>query len=278
MDLVAAFPYLKNSEMSEEELDHYRTKLYQETKAIKLKFDRLVFKLQQTVEKSLKVKDIARLLKSHEEHFEERLRDCATVSDVFENAAPIWSFYDYKIIKGLINQLGTDGNKKYLEKYEKRFLDYSKRRMCECPKDAFGVQKKSEKCFALKTDENMNSFTLKQLKDLQFKMNRILGRKFLRLLRIEEGCVRLIFRSSSEDVMDLSPDQQRKLRRLGVLQISYGDRSMDMPELEVHDTASTMDDSEFHDRYKSFLLQALVIPYLTIIMGHITCQWLVKIS
>ncbi len=237
--------------MSEEELDHYRTKLYQETKAIKLKFDRLVFKLQQTVEKSLKVKDISCLLKSHEEHFEERLRDCATVSDVLDNAAPIWSFYDYKVIKDLIKNEGTDENKKHLEKYEKRFQDYSKRRMCECPKDAFGVQNKSEKCFALKMDENMNFFTLKQLKNLQFRMNRILGRKFLRLLRVEEGCIRLIFRSSSEDVIDLSPDQQRMLRRLRVLKVSYGDRSMDMPELEVHDTASTKDDSEFNDRYNN---------------------------
>ncbi len=253
MDLVAAFPYL-NDEMPEEELDYYRTKLYQETKSIKSKFDSLVFNLQQTVEKSFKVKDIARLLKSHEEHFEKPLSDCATVSDVFDNAAPIWSFYDYGIIKELINQLGTDGNKKHLEKYENKFQVYSKRRMCECPKDAFGVQKESEKCFRLKTDENMNSFTVKQLKHLQFKMNRILGRKFLRLLRIEEGCVRLIFRSTSEDVMDLSSDQQMKLRKLGVLKVSYGDQSMDMPELEIH---STKDDSEFHDRYKSYLLYVL---------------------
>ncbi len=251
VDLVAAFPYLKNSEMSDEELDHYRTKLHQETKAIKSKFDRLVSKLQQTVKKSYEVTDIAPSLKSHEEHFKKPLCECSSVSDVFDNAASIWSFYDYRIIKDLINQFGAQSDKDNLEKYKDIFRAYSKRRICECPNDAFGVQKKSEKCFALKTDENMNSLTLKQLKDLQFRMNRILGRKFLRLLSIEEGCVRLIFRSSSEDVMDLSPDQQMKLRRLRVLKVSYGERSMDMPELEVHDIASTKDDSEFHDRYKS---------------------------
>ncbi len=120
-----------------------------------------------------------------------------------------------------------------------------KRRMCDCPKDAFGVQELSEKCFALETDKNMNSFTLAQLEDLQLIMSRILGRKFLHLLRIEEERIRLIFRCISDDVMDLSTDQQMKLRRLGVLQISYGDRSMDMPELEVHDTATTKDDNEF---------------------------------
>ncbi len=250
VDLVAAFPYL-NDEMPEEELDYYRTKLYKETIAMKTRFDDLVFCLQQTVQKSYQVEDIAPILKSHEKRFEKPLRDCTTVADVFDNAASMWSFYNYGIVKKIINRLGTSGDKKRLERYKEKFQEYSKRRMCECPKDAFGVQKKSEKCFVLKTDKDMNSFTVAQLKDLQFEMNRILGRKFLRLLRIEEGCVRLIFRCLSDDVMDLSPDQQMRLRRLGVLQISYGDRSMDMPELEVHDTASTKDDSEFHDRYKS---------------------------
>ena len=183
-------------------------------------------------------------MKSHEEHFERPLRECATVSDVFDNAASIWSFYDYSIIKDLIYRLGTDANQEDLERYEKKFQEYSKKRICECPKDAFGAEKKSEKCFALKTDKNMNYFTLAQLKDLQFEMNRILGRKLLRLLRIEEGCVRLIFRSLSVNMIDLNTDQLMKLRTLGVLKISYGDQSMDMPELEVHDTSSTKVDSE----------------------------------
>ena len=50
-------------------------------------------------------------------------------------------------------------------------------------------------------------------------------------------------------MIDLNTDQLMKLRTLGVLKISYGDQSMDMPELEVHDTASTEVDSEFHGRY-----------------------------
>ena len=77
-------------------------------------------------------------------------------------------------------------------------------------------------------------------------MNKILGRKFLRLLSIEEGCVRLVFRCLSDDVMNLSIDQQMELRKLGILNISYG-RSMDMPELKINDAASTKDDSELHD-------------------------------
>ncbi len=192
------------------------------------------------------MKDIACLLKSHEKLFEKPLRECTTVSDVFDNAASIWSFYNYHIVTHLINELGGKSDKENLERYKEKFQNYSKRRMCECPKDAFGVQKESEKCFALKTEEDINSFTFAQFEKLRFEMNKILGRKFLPLLRIEEGCVRLIFRSLSDDVMDLSPDQQMRLRRLGVLQISYGDQSMDMPELEVHDTASIKDDSEFH--------------------------------
>ena len=145
--------------MSKEELSYYRMKLYEETTDMKARFDRLVFHLQQTVEKSYQVKDIARLLKSHEKLFEKPLCECATVSDVFDNAASIWSFYSYRMVKHLINELGGKSDKENLERYKKKFQKYSKRRMCECPKDAFGVQKESEKCFALKTEEDINSFT-----------------------------------------------------------------------------------------------------------------------
>ncbi len=245
--------------MSEEELNHFCTKLYKDTIAMKTRFDNLVFTLKQAV-KSYPVTDIASLLKSHEKHFERPLRQCASISEVFDNAASLWSFYNYDIVKILIIRHGTKSDKEHLEKYEEEFREYSKRRICECPKDAFGVQKKSEKCFALKTDKNMNYFTLEQLNDLQFEMNKILGRKFLRLLRIEDGCVRLIFRSLSDDMMDLSTEQQMKLRLLGVLKISYGDRSMDMPELKISYEKRSMEmtelkvyvttiNSEFHNRY-----------------------------
>ena len=248
VDLVATFPYLCDKKMSDRELRRYRMKLYKETVAIKSKFDSLVFNLQQTVEKAYQVKDIARLLRSHEKEFEKPLRECATVSDVFDNAELMWSFYNYVIVKSLINHLGTDSNRKQMQSYITEFREYAKNRLvCECPINAFGDKEvmQSEEYFAVKTDKSMDSFSLEELDDMEFEINRILGRKLLRLLCIEKGCVRLIFRlifrSLSKDVMDLSLDQQMMLRRLGVLRISYGDRSMDMPELEV---PSTKNDSE----------------------------------
>ena len=94
VDLVATFPYLTDDKMSERRKNHYRIKLYKETLSMKSKFDSLVFDLQQTVQKSYQVKDVARLLKSHEDNFEKPLRDCTTISDVFDNIASFWSFYN----------------------------------------------------------------------------------------------------------------------------------------------------------------------------------------
>ena len=244
VDLIATFPHLCDDKMSEEELKHYRMKLYKETLAMKSRFDGLVFHLQRTVQKSYQVKDIARLLKSHEKDFEKPFCECTSISDVFDNIAPICSFYNFNIIKFLTRSLGTESNKKKLEKFIKKFREYAVRRICECPINAFGVKEKSEKCFRVKTDKSMDSLTVDQLDEMQFEMNKILGRKFLRLLHIEEGCVLLVYRCFSDDIMDLSIDQQMNFKKLGILNFRYGDRSMDMPDFEMNDTASTKDNSE----------------------------------
>ncbi len=107
--------------MSKEELSYYRMKLYEETTDMKTKFDSLVYHLQQSVENSYQVKDIACLLKSHEKLFEKPLRECTTVSDVFDNAASIWSFYNYHIVSHLINELGGKSDKENLERYKEKF-------------------------------------------------------------------------------------------------------------------------------------------------------------
>ena len=111
--------------MSERQLRYYRMKLYKETTDIISSFDSLVFHLQKTVKESYQVEDIARLLKSHEKKFEKPLRECATISDVFDNAASIWSFYNYRMIKKLINELGTKGDKENLEKYKNKLRKYA---------------------------------------------------------------------------------------------------------------------------------------------------------
>ncbi len=208
---ASPYHYDENNKMSEQQLRHYRMKLYKETTDIKLSFDSLVFHLQKTVKESYQVEDIARLLKSHEKELEKPLRECATISDVFDNAASIWSFYNYRMIKKLINELGTKGDKENLKKSEWKFREYLKKRLIRvCPEDAFCNEEHSEECFAVVKDGSMSSFTLKELDDMKLEFNGILGRKFLRLLPIE-----------------------------------------DLPKLKVLDTASTNDDSEFHDRYKN---------------------------
>ena len=229
VDLVAKFPYLcdKTNKMSEKEKRKLHMRLYKETKTIKTEFAGLVFDLKQSVKKSDQVEDIVIILNSREKEFETLLLGCTTVAEVFYRVTPYWSFYNFDIIQLLTEKLGTKSDKQKLERYITKLREYACERMvCDCPIDAFGVKEQHEKCFAVKTDKNMDSFSLEELEDMEFEMNRILGRKSLRLLSIEEGCVQLIFRSLSDNVINLSKDQQMKLRRLGVLNISYGDQSI----------------------------------------------------
>ena len=249
VDLIATFPYLCDDKMSEREKNRNLMKLSKNTSALQSRFASLVFDLKRSVQKSCQVEDIKYLLSSRQKHFEKLLLGCITVSDVFIKASPFWSFFNLGIIKLLTRKLGTERDKKKLELYLEKYRLYAEKRMvCECPNNAFGVEEKSEECFGIKTDKSMDSFTLDELQDMEFELNKILGRELLRLLSIEEGCVRLIYRTLSDDVMDLSTYQQMELRKIGVLQISYGDRLMDMPELEVNDIAGS---SELHDKSKS---------------------------
>ncbi len=238
--LVAKFPYLRDKKMSEKEKRKLCMRLYKETEAIKDKFASLVIDLKQSVEKSHQVEDSIIILNSREKEFETLLLGCTNVMEVFSRVTPHWSFYSFDIIRLLTEKLGTSSDKQRLYSYIAKFREYACGRMvCDCPTDAFGVKEKNEEYFAVKTDKSMDSFDLEELDDMEYEMNRILGRKSLRLLSIEDGCVQLIFRSLSDNLINLSKDQQIELRRLGVLKISYGDQSMNMPELEVHDTTST---------------------------------------
>ena len=106
--------------------------------------------------------------------------------------------------------------KKKLKKYKKRFQNYSKRRVCECSKDAFGEAKESDNIYKIKTDKILETFTIEELDKLQYEIRKILGHKLIRLLKVEDGCIELTFRVLNCDD-DISEDQKQALGDLGVL-------------------------------------------------------------
>ena len=157
---------------------------------------------------------------SKNSNFKESLRACKSLAEVFNHLSDFVSFFNFDLVKLLTHHFGSPAMKKKLKKYKKRFQNYSKRRVCECPKDAFGKAKKSDKIYKIKTDEVLETFTVGDLNKLEHEIRKILGHKLLRLLKVEDGCIELTFRVFNCNDFDISEDQKQALSDLGALSVT----------------------------------------------------------
>ena len=58
-------------------------------------------------------------------------------------------FFDCDVLAYLIDKYGSDLIKKRLKEYEGLFKEFSKRRVIECPSNAFGEREESERVVTL---------------------------------------------------------------------------------------------------------------------------------
>lgn len=228
-DLSPHFPYFPvDGKMSEEERACYLYDLDRHTKKVKTAFSDLVFDLQKNLEQTKDVKDIVCYLNYYDEHFKKLLHDCTNMAEVFEHIFSYSSFFDFEFIKRLTRKFASRKIKERLKKYRKMFQTYLKRRIVEFPDDAFEDANKSEKVYKVKTDRVFADLTGEDLQKLQYEMNKIFDNKFLRILRVEEGCVQLTFRGFEEDEFSITTKQQQALRNVDVLGIKYGEYFVDI--------------------------------------------------
>ena len=224
VDLHASFPYFIPDERhkNKDELSFHLNKLMDQTNEIKGVFSRLLVHLKQDMESMAKLEDVVLLLTNNikDKGFEEDLYNCKKLSEVFRHLSNFVSFFDFYLVKLLTHHFGSPAMKEKLKKYKIRFQNYSKRRVCECPKDAFGEVEKSDKIYKIKTDKILENFTVKELDKLQHEIRKILGHKLIRLLKVEDGCIELTFRVLNCGDFDISEDQKQALSDLGVLSVT----------------------------------------------------------
>lgn len=196
------------------------------TDKIKQNYGHLISKLKREIEDSRHVQDVANSLTFYHQKFEQELENCSTMDKLFSIISKNCSFYNFGLIKFLAKEFGSSSLKKRLRRYKQKFRDYAKRRLCECPSNAFGRLENSEKVFKIKTEEGTSSIsTLEDLEQYQFELNKILGHRLLRLLSVEEGCLELTFSTfSSIDIYTLTERQQKALKKLKVVRVSYEDK------------------------------------------------------
>ena len=229
VDLIPHFPSLPTHGMSEDEKKIKMNKLYQENEQIKTRFVNLIFGLQKSVQESYTFDDFLSLLNLHDMKFEENLlKGCDTVTEAFRRVSRFCSFHDHHIVKLWIKKFGGRKNKEALKSFKQKIQEYSERRVCECPSNAFGNAEKSEEVLSLKSKIELDKMTVKEFAKIEKRVKIALAGPVLRLLRIDEGC-KMKYRTLDDGIIDaITEEQQLALQSLGFMNISYGDQSLNL--------------------------------------------------
>ena len=240
----ATFPHLNTGGLTPEEKERLKIRLCVESEDILRKF----WHLHSSVYESLRQRDIsvdrlvAHLLslgafdpvskgsqKPVLQTFEQELQNAGSIEKVFWVIKDYSSFFNYHVIEHIVVELGTKQDKFELQNYKKEFSEYSKRRIYECSQVYGPISKVGHADLVLKVDSVYERFTVKELKKFEYRISRTLHvspQKVLRLCRVEEGCLQLIFQIPSfvqQETFPLSSEQESALAAVGVIRLTCGD-------------------------------------------------------
>ena len=242
--ISSSFPYLKVSGLTPEQQERLRIRLCVESEDIVLKFGHLHSRVYESLcQRNVPVdKLVAHLLslgvfdpvykgsqKPALQIFFQELQTAGSIEKVLYIIKDYVSFFNYHVIEHIVNELGTDHDRAELQNYEKEFDQYSKRRVYECPPEYGSKSDADHADFVVKVDSVYDDFTVKELKKFQYRLSRILHvspQSVLRLCRVEEGCLQLIFQVSSfvqQEIFPLSSKQEDALAVEGVIRLTCGD-------------------------------------------------------
>ncbi len=159
----------------------------------------------------------------------DQLEKVTIISDVFRVLYHFWSFFDFKILKVIINScccyLKSD-----FDEYVSSFKKKCRRRVCEVPDDSNHKEmseSERKKTLYIQIDQNfideIDRIKMEDLKIIVDNLGKILETD-LCILKIEDGSIILTFHCLHElDVLfPLSRKQEEELQKIGVMRI-YSD-------------------------------------------------------
>ena len=241
---TSSFPCVDVSGLTPEQKQELRSRLRVESQDIMFKFQQLLSTVYESLcDRKIPVnKLITHLLslgafdpvskdsqKPLLKTFFKELRNADSIEDVLWVIRDYFSFFNYRVIEHIVNGLGTDQDKVELQNYKKHFHQYSKRRIYECSR-VFGPISDADHAFLdMKVDSAYEQFTVEELENFQYRLSKLFGvssQSVLRLCRVEEGCLQLIFQVPSfvqQEIFPLSSEQERALAAEGVIRLTCGD-------------------------------------------------------
>ena len=137
------------------------------------------------------------------------------------------SFLNYEVLEHMIEYDGSDEDKAKMQKYKEDFIQYSRRRIYECPSYTGCEKKKGHIDMIIKLDSNYDDYALSALQEFRLMLGDILliTAETLHLCKIEDGCIKLTFQIPNfvyKAVFPLSAEQEKALLELNVIQLTCG--------------------------------------------------------
>ena len=233
------FPYLDMTGLDEADRIDLKDRLRFETREIKLFFAKFTLNVIRSLEElqipleKIKISvfsleaftdDIG--VKVLDEEDRREIKTAKTLSEVFIVLQNYISFFNYHIIKHIIDQHGATRDHTWLEEYLEKFHDFCKRSIFELPQDAFTSNsraRKTAKIFTLKCTEGVS--TMQGVKRATGDIARIFHLKSsaLQLCSVEKGCVELQFLISAavaDRIFPVSLSERSALSEIGVQVLS----------------------------------------------------------
>ena len=161
-------------------------------------------------------------------YFQE-LRNAGSIEDVLWVIRDYFSFFNYHVIEHIVSGLGTAQDKVMFQNYKEHFHQYSKQRIYECSPVYGPMSNAGHANLIFKIDSAYEQFTVEELENFEYRLSGIFCVKpqsVLRLCRVEEGCLQLIFQVPSfvqQVIFPLSSEQERALATEGVIKLTCGD-------------------------------------------------------
>ena len=227
----ALFKYMRTSDLSESDKQRLIGRLEGESQSIRLEFATLVHATETELkQRNVAPKTLILKLSYYDTSLRSEFSTSETIEDIFFVANDYWSFFNYDLLEYVIN-IFTLTSVTLLAQYIANFQEYCKRRLCECPSDVAGSFNESGRRIVLKIDDKMSvqRSTLQDLRRLQDQASKVTGVNVMQLLKIEEGCLHLIYRiphDSIEMINFLPPHKKLQLKEIGILSITCEKKMM----------------------------------------------------
>ena len=228
-------------EISEEEKERLKQRLYSESEDMMYKFQELFSAtIKSLKERNVTVKELSNHIGclvaikpvyegSEQGQLRYKLPKAKTIDDVMSLVRVYSSFFNYRMLKNIIDNVGGEEDRKNLATYLQEFAEYAKRKVYECPCEVGRISEAGRSNMFVTLDRSYDNCTVSSLKNFERELAKILNISsdvVVILCRIAPGSLQLIFQIPlliQNTIFPLSSEQEHALTKLGVAQLSTGE-------------------------------------------------------